>query len=308
MSNHRFFVAICSLLLLVAGCGSVEETSNSKIEVIQTLQAYTGTEYVSEISKNNLPASDIVVVSWNACNFGRKKSPEVIVHMAQILRAADIVAIEEVSTSDFGAQAVAKLSDELNRTGAKWDYLVSDATHESPCKERFAFLWKTARVAAIPHKATLCSGLVNSMVREPASVKFEIDKKIWLMLVSFHLAPTAKHPEKEVSELPQHRQDFSDGNIVFVGDFNLSHDKLDGAFEQGLGAIHNIEGDTSLRAKDRGSAARSYLSKAYDNIYTKGRIRVDRSLIVDFVPQCGGLKQARTVSDHLPVAIVCNVQ
>ncbi|MBI3633668.1 MAG: endonuclease/exonuclease/phosphatase family protein [Candidatus Vogelbacteria bacterium] len=308
MSKRGLFVAICALLLTVAGCGNIEETTIIKREVVRAIPAYAGTEYVSEISKKNLPAGDIVVASWNACNFGRKKSPEVIVHMAQILRAADIVALQEISTSDFGAQAIAKLSDELNRTGAKWDYVVSDATHESPCKERFAFLWKTSRIEAAPHRATLCAVLANQMVREPVQVKLRIDKKFYFTLVSFHLAPTAKHPEQEVLVLPEHRQDFSNGNIMFVGDFNLGHDKLDKAFEDGLGARHNIQGETSLRAKDNGGAVRSYLSKAYDNIYTKGSIRVDRSLVVDFIPQCGDLKQARMVSDHLPVAIVCNVQ
>ncbi len=46
-----------------------------------------------------------------------------------------------------GAQAVARLADELNRKGTKWDYVISDPTSSSAYKtERYAFIWKTSKV------------------------------------------------------------------------------------------------------------------------------------------------------------------
>jgi hypothetical protein len=54
----------------------------------------------------------------------------------------DIIAVQEV-VAGYGVQAVARLSDELNRTGSKWDYIISDPTSSSPYKtERYAFIWK----------------------------------------------------------------------------------------------------------------------------------------------------------------------
>jgi hypothetical protein len=46
-------------------------------------------------------------------------------------------------------QAVARLSDELNRTGSKWDYIISDPTSSSHIKERYAFIWKTNKLKQI---------------------------------------------------------------------------------------------------------------------------------------------------------------
>ena len=70
--------------------------------------------------------------------------------MAQTIKSFDIVAIQEVVAGYGGAQAVARLADELNRKGAKWDYSVSNPTSSSAYKtERYAFLWKTATVKLI---------------------------------------------------------------------------------------------------------------------------------------------------------------
>ena len=68
-------------------------------------------------------------MSWNIANFGKSRSDDQIAFMAGVLRNADIVAVQEVTAGkDAGVQAVAKLADALSRTGAKWDYIVSDPT------------------------------------------------------------------------------------------------------------------------------------------------------------------------------------
>ncbi|MBE5322017.1 hypothetical protein IM793_22875 [Pedobacter sp. MR2016-19] len=41
--------------------------------------------------------------------------------MAETVRPYDLIAIQEV-VAGYGGQAVARLADELNRTGQKWDY------------------------------------------------------------------------------------------------------------------------------------------------------------------------------------------
>ena len=84
----------------------------------------------------------VKVVSWNLENFGQSKSAESMSFIANTLKAYDIVAIQEVVAGSGGAQAVAKLADELNRKGAQWDYTISDPTSSSDYKtERYAFIW-----------------------------------------------------------------------------------------------------------------------------------------------------------------------
>jgi hypothetical protein len=48
-----------------------------------------------------------------------------------------------------GAQAVARLTNELNRK-AVWDYVISDPTFSSAYKtERYAFIWKKSKIKKI---------------------------------------------------------------------------------------------------------------------------------------------------------------
>jgi hypothetical protein len=93
--------------------------------------------------------AQITVCSWNLENFGKSKSNSTIIFIANAIKDFDVVAIQEVVAGDGGAQAVARLNDELNRKGFKWNYVISDPTKSSShaASERYAFLWKTSRVS-----------------------------------------------------------------------------------------------------------------------------------------------------------------
>jgi endonuclease/exonuclease/phosphatase family metal-dependent hydrolase len=302
MRRSSWFVVVFLLLALLAGCGQAakNETQSAGPVGASALKS-AGEGYVTSIERDASSRESIVLVSWNACNFGRSKTDQTIAFMAELLRNADIIALQEVSTSNFGAQAVAKLSDELNRKGAKWDYVVSDATHESGGKERYAFLWKTARIEALPRRAVLAEELKDDLEREPAKINFRIGGKNFTV-ASFHLVPTQKHPEREAEAVGEKSAGLSGSNTIFVGDFNLSHKKLDGAMEGRLGLKHCIQGKTSLKTKPGKGGL--YLAKEYDNIYVGGGVKVHRSAILDFVPYFKDVSEARHISDHLPVFII----
>ena len=94
--------------------------------------------------------SQVKLLSWNVENFGKSKSNKEIAYIATVLNKHDLVALQEVVAGDGGAQAVARLADELNRKGNHWEYTISDATLSTPNKtERYAFLWKTAQLKKI---------------------------------------------------------------------------------------------------------------------------------------------------------------
>jgi hypothetical protein len=68
-----------------------------------------------------------------------------IARYAQTVLGYDIIAIQVGRL--WRCQAVAKLADELNRTGTKWDYVISEPTSSSAYKtERYAFIWKTSKL------------------------------------------------------------------------------------------------------------------------------------------------------------------
>lgn len=298
MKSLRFVVLSLLFLSLVGVCFAETPYFNS----IETAKELSG------CSKESF-----VLMSHNAGNFGKSKSDAVISVMAQIYRDADIVVLLEVSTSNAGAQAVARLADELNRRGSAWDYAISDPTGGSGT-ERYAFLWKKKRIylKSVGKKINLFETYRNNMVRIPAKATFHLDFGIddqeenLLEVICAHLAPLNKQPKNEIELFAEFDSGYFDSeNQVFVGDFNLSHRQIDFVLEDELGFNHQIEGKTSLKDKTDKMDG-NYYSKEYDNIYTKGFVDVIQAGIIDFVPEVKDLSKAKKISDHLPVFIIFN--
>ncbi|WP_051203308.1 endonuclease/exonuclease/phosphatase family protein [Hugenholtzia roseola] len=241
------------------------------------------------------------ILTWNLYNFGKSKSDEEIEYIAKTIKGYDVVAIQEIATSPAGAQGVAALADALNRTGAKWDYSLSDPT-EGAGTERYAFLWKTAKASL--KKAWLESKLANSLDREPYCARFEAAKSgETFMMVNFHAVPSSKDPDKEVEQLTFFTSTYKRDKILIMGDFNISekHACYDGLKKQGYeSAIQNQK--TSLRLKPAQDG--ELLSQEYDNIlYESKYFELKKADVIHFYQDFKDLKTARNISDHIPVWI-----
>ena len=155
--------------------------------------------YCSILLFTNLSICQVKLSSWNIRHMGKSKSAEEIEFMAKTLRNYDVVAIQEVVAGNGGAQAVAQLADELNRTGAKWDYSVSNPTQSSKySSERYAYLWKTSKVKIVG-KAWLDLDCIEDFEREPYFIKFSY-KEEHFTLVNIHAVPKSKQPERELKQ------------------------------------------------------------------------------------------------------------
>lgn len=243
-------------------------------------------------------------VSWNIANLGKHNTPSQLAHMAKILAHADIVAVQEVTArKGFGAKAVAALADELSRTGAAWDYIVSDATEPaSSGVERYAFLFKRHVVSINRDEVHLVGALREPIDREPFTSLFRIKGGKEVRVFTIHTVPTAKVPIREVQALGTADEVRTAPRAFIAGDFNLDAKETDGVFAE-AGYVGHIRTRTSLKKKvDDGR----YLAMQYDNIYSKG-IHVCTSGIIDFVERSfspvtdESLARARELSDHLPV-------
>lgn len=261
--------------------------------------------------KNRILQNDgipIQIVSWNIANFGGSKDDKEISYIAKKLRNADIVAIQEVATGPKGAQAIAKLVDELNRTGAKWDYVISDPTN-GPGTERYAFLFKTKNVS-IKQKGFLIKELDNEIDREPFYQKFEIKGNgltTTISLVNIHTVPKSKGPEKEIQALARLHTLFSNDKLLVMGDFNTSQNSP--AFEAlKNGNCHpalNGRIKTTLKMQPDPANGEKYAND-YDNIYCKKPwIEVIESNRIDLTQDIPNvypdLKTMRQISDHVPI-------
>lgn len=263
----------------------------------------------SENQKNegdNSKGETIKVLSWNLYNFGKSKDAKEIEYIAKKLKDYDIVAIQEVSTSLYGIRAVGKLADELNRTGTKWEYKISEPT-SGDGKERYAYVWKTStRNAKISLKKDWLEESIEAKVdREPYMARFEINSKKGkttntLLIGSFHAVPTSKDPEKEVVFLEEIPNRYRTDNILILGDFNLDgkHEAFDVLRSRSLEAA--FEGQkTSLRMKEKDGEP---LNEEYDNIFVETRaFSINKAEVIHFYKDYNTLKEARYISDHIPI-------
>lgn len=238
----------------------------------------------------------IRLITWNGGNYGKSKDETEIQYFATIIRWFDVAALQEVSTGIAGAQAVAQLADELNRTGSKWDYVLSDPT-TGKGSERYAFFWKTSKLKLLG-RPWLEQSLEATIDREPYMARFKWKDKTFL-LASIHTVPTAKKPQTEIEQLPVLHKKYESDNLLIMGDFNLSqkHKAFDGL--KLLGYQNSLtDQKTSLKAKEKDG---EHLANEYDNIfYEDSTITKIKSGVIDFSYDFETLKEARQISDHIP--------
>ena len=248
----------------------------------------------------------ISIISWNIRDFGRTKSNEELDEMAEIVRDADIVAIQEVVAGYGGAQAVAKLADNLNRKGSKWDYVISNPTNSTKyVTERYAFIWKTKNIK-IKNRGLLITELDSLVDREPFYLDFYVRGQK-LTVINFHSRPHDKNPEGEITAITDYlKTNRLQHPIILAGDFNVDEKELVFAGLKTLGystAITNQR--TTLK---HGCDENNYLNYAIDNIFFSKTISKIEGKTIDFVRVCDNLESARKLSDHLPVYLKFTLQ
>lgn len=248
-------------------------------------------------SLSQVDTSYLSVCSWNIQNFGKSKSESELLYIAQKVKSFDIVAIQEVSTSEWGAKTIALLDDYLDRTGSSWDYIISDATLGDG-SERYAFLYKKHRVKLKSHH--LVQELQIEIGREPFLAKF-IFHNLEYTFYNLHLVPTAKKPQLEVLKLGEYFNQ-TNSRIIILGDFNLgSSDKSFYKLKTNFTEIF-ISEKTSLKMKP--STKGEVLNLPYDNFFVSRIIKSKNAEVILFYKDFKTLEEARKISDHCPIKIL----
>lgn len=250
--------------------------------------------------------AQLKTLSWNLENFGKSKTDTAIGFIANTIRDYDIVALQEVVAGDGGAQAVAKLADELNRKGYKWDYAISDPTSSSAYKtERYAFLWKTSRVKLIG-KPWLEKKYHLEIDREPFYATFEYNNK-QCTLVNFHAITKSKQPETEIKYFKFLPSEYLNLNLVFLGDFNCpqSHTVFNPLRKMGYkSAFENQKTSLKKECKDN-----NCLASEFDNIWFQpSKVNVSKVEVLHFYEAFHSLKEARAISDHIPITAMLTIE
>ena len=246
--------------------------------------------------------ANVIIGSWNLQNLGNKKSEESLQVMVEVINGFDIVAIQEVLTSESGAQVIAKMVNMLNQKGAKWDYCISEPTTSDNVqeRERYAFIWKKHKVKLLK-KPFLVQQLETEIVREPYIGTFSVEGKTF-SLVNFHAVPKKKQPEQEIKYLNSVVSMYPNLQLIFLGDFNCPQSNtvfntLKNAQYQP--ALTNQK--TTLRQE---CIQNDCLASEYDNIFYPQKVFKKRSSgVIPFYQYHykSDMLAARKLSDHLPV-------
>lgn len=246
-------------------------------------------------------------ISWNIQDFGRTKNAKELEQIAEIVREADIVALQEVVAGYGGAQAVARLSDLLNRKGSKWDYVISNPTNSSKyATERYAFLWKTSKIK-IKNRGQLIKELDVLVDREPFYLDFYVNGRK-MTILNFHSRPHGKNPEAEIDAITDYlREKKPEHPLLLAGDFNV--DEKEAVFDP----LKNIGFTASVRnqkttLKHKCDENGRYLNHAIDNIFYSRNIVKLQAATIDYINFCENLPKARKLSDHLPVLLAFKIQ
>lgn len=246
-----------------------------------------------------LTFSQTKILSWNLENLGKSKSESELNFIANTILDFDIIAIQEVVAGYGGAQAVAKLAAILNTKGIKWDYTISNPTSSSSYKtERYAFIWKTNKVK-LKGNTWLEKKYNLEIDREPYFATFEINKKT-ITLVNFHAITKSKQPETEIKYFKFLPAEYPTLNLVFMGDFNCpqSHTVFNPLKKMGYTPILQNQ-KTTLKQKCRDTIC---LASEFDNIFYKtSSVQYIDSGILPFYKNFNSLKEARKISDHIPI-------
>ncbi|WP_405570160.1 endonuclease/exonuclease/phosphatase family protein [Winogradskyella sp. Asnod2-B02-A] len=298
-----------SIVLLIS-CFLSNNNFNLSATEVQIESIISVDNLASQASKTHisLDKNSIKLITWNIQDLGQTKNTEEIAFIVDVLKDFDIVAIQEVvAKHPAGAQKVAKIADELNRKGAKWDYIISDPT-KSPSvymSERYAYLWKTSKID-IQGRAYLDKELAEVIVREPYIAEFkEISTGYKFHVVNFHSRKHDDNPELEISNIKNYQERLNTDKLLIVGDFNLNekHKVWDDFYKQGFESAVK-DSQTTLKRK---CTFGQYLSYSIDNIYYTKEIELKNSGVVDYIKTCENLKAARLISDHLPVFLEFNI-
>ena len=150
------------------------------------------------------------ILSWNIQNLGetKYKKDSVVTQISNVIKSshADVIAIQEVVTSNYGDSCVNKIAKLID-----YNYVISNRTTGGG-SERYAFLY---RKTITLNWARLDTLLQDSLDREPFIGSFKIKKKD-ITIRQVHLVPKSKNPQKEVEDL----YCYKDG--IICGDFNLT--------------------------------------------------------------------------------------
>lgn len=167
-------------------------------------------------------------------------------------------------------------------------------------RERYVIFWKPSSVTLIG-KPWLEKKFNLEIDREPFYATFKCAEKEFTV-VNFHAITKNLQPETEIKYFKYLPAQYSHLNLIFLGDFNLpqTHSVFSPLKKMGYkAALANQK--TSLKQNCKKDDC---LVNQFDNcFYNSKNIKHESSGVIHFYRSFSDFKNARNISDHLPVVV-----
>jgi deoxyribonuclease-1-like protein len=253
----------------------------------------------------------ILIGSYNIQAFGPSKmdKPWIMERLAAIIRKFDVLAIQEIRSSDQNILNV--LLSYVNQDGSRFNYLLGPRLGRSNSKEQYAYIFNTATIAAIENGNYTVRDDEDFLHREPLVARFVARGNGQYQPFSFTLSNVHTDPDEvkqEVSVLGRvyssiaqfEAQAAGEDDVIMVGDFNADANLLASVATQREYVPTIVSAPTNVAG-----------TKQYDNVL------LNPVFCGEFTGNCGvvdlqaflGMTQdeVRQLSDHLPVWCEFNI-
>ena len=253
-------------------------------------------------TSRHLSSSTIRIASFNIQVFGTSKAakPEVMQVLASVVRQFDIVAIQELRTTDDSV--LEHFLSLINSGGGSYKYLVGPRLGRTVSKEQYVFVYDASRIDIDPQSIITVADPQDRLHREPTIAHCQVRSNASQPGFSFILANIHTDPDETDTELDAladvfvslQRNGWREDDVILLGDLNVSYQNLGR-----LGRLPNIAYTV------HGEATNTRGTKSYDNIVFDALATTEftgTSGIVSLQQEYGlSMEQAIDVSDHLPV-------
>lgn len=244
----------------------------------------------------------IRIATFNIQVFGISKlnNQQVTDTLAEIVRRFDLVAVQEIRSSDD--DLIKRFVQRINEGGAGYDYVIGPRLGRTTSKEQYAFIFDTKRIAVDRRSVYTVADPDDFLHREPLVARFRAicppDRRPFTFnLVNIHTDPDETGTElnalDEVFQAVQNNASRED-DVIMLGDFNVNDKKLGE-----LGKLPNM----SWVVSDEKTNTRQ--TQSYDNILFNRRATSEFTGnwgILNLMAEFGlSQEQALKISDHMPV-------
>ena len=300
----------------VAEIEQAAQQTKSKLEELTSSQGNSSTETTpvaktrntlapagSSFARTPIASNTIRIASFNIQVFGTSKAskPNVMEILAQVVRKFDLVAIQELRTTD--ETVMQSFLSRINTTGRAYNYVVGPRLGRTNSKEQYVFVFDTQRIEIDSSSLTTLPDPQDLLHREPLAARFRTKvtpetNAFTFILVNIHTDPDETKTELDalgdLYPLVQQKNPWAEDDVILLGDLNVNNKRLGK-----LGALPDITYTV------HGGPTNTRQTKSYDNIV------FSRTPTTEFTGQSGivnlqqefqlSQEQALKVSDHYPI-------